>query len=125
MLPVTSQAAKHTHWVMTSALASSEVLFAVLAAGAASLFDLEEGTNSGSTGLLDASDHRGTISAHDAILFKIIAVKLLRSAVDGDNPPKLEFLLYSVLCLMVAEVNIPLPRMKCSTITRCEDSRGR
>jgi hypothetical protein len=115
---VTSQAEEHTHWVIQSALASPEVLFAVLTVSAASLLDLEEGTTPSSTGLADAKDHGGTISERDAITLKIIATKLLRSAVKGDTPLEEEFLLYSVMCLMVAEVNVFI-HMLDRTLLRC------
>lgn len=104
ILPVASQAEEHTNWVFQSAVASSNILYAILAVGAASLLALDEVTNSGSTGSPDANDRHGTIPTRDAIIFKIIAVKLIRSGVEGDAQLKEEFLLYSVMCLMVTEV---------------------
>lgn len=104
IFPVPIQAQEHTHWVIQSALASSELLFAILAMSAASLLALTKNFRTTFANLTDTEDRHGLISAHDAVAFKVVAVELLRSAIENNPEPDWDILLYSITCLMVTEI---------------------
>jgi hypothetical protein len=115
------QAQEHAHWVVQSALASSELLFAILALSGASLLTLTR--NSASPA--DTEKPHGLISLHDVVAFKVVAVQLLRSAIENNSTPGWDSLLYTIMCLMVTEVRLPTPALKMTILSCLEDNQRR
>lgn len=104
--------------MIQSALASSELLFAILSVSAVSFLALTNPPRTALLGSAGAEKCHETVSVRDAVGFKVVAVKLLRSAIEGHTAPKAELLLYCVLCLLVTEVMSPESKIDC-TILRC------
>ena len=97
-------AEEHAHWITQTVLTSSELFLAVLAVGAASLLAMTERRTSSPPDAEDVEDCGEVISMHDAVTFKIDAVKILRSAINNDEVLDSGILIYSIMCLMVTEV---------------------
>ena len=121
IFPVPIEAKRHNSWVVQSVLTSPELLLAILAIGAASFLALTRNPRTTSSGLADTEDSYGTISLHDAIAYKIIAVKHLRSAVEDNTALRPGILLYCIMCLMVTEVILSMSTIEHAIIEKLKD----
>lgn len=112
------QAQEHAQWVVQSALASSELLFAILALSGASLLTLTRSPASST----DTEEPHGLISSHDVVAFKVVAVQLLRSSIENNSEPGWDCLLYTIMCLMDTEVRLPTFALEITILSCLEDN---
>ena len=73
----------------------------------------------------DTEEPHGLISLHDVVAFKVIAVQLLRSAIENKSEPGWDSLLYTIMCLMVTEVRLPTFALEITILSCLEDDRRR
>ena len=118
--PVSTEAEKHCSWVIQSVLTSSELLFAILAISAASFLAFTRNPRTTLVDWADTEDRYEAISMCESVTFKIIAVKLLRSAIENNTAPNPDILLYSIMCLMVTEVTSSKFTIQCAILSRLE-----
>jgi hypothetical protein len=91
--PVSSQSELHKQWVIQRAATSPTLYFAMAAAGAA-----------GVQALTTNSSWRTKISPGDATTLEMVAVRFLRMSIGNGDELEPSVLIYSVMCLVVAQV---------------------
>ena len=100
LFPISKVAEEHAQWVVTNASSSPALVSALVSVGAATLLsfkdsDVSTGTRAKSTQL----------SSHDLIVFKNVTLSSLNAAINNAEA-RPEILIYSIMCLMIAEVRL-------------------